>query len=132
MKKLGYVLLGIGIGVVGADASSRPRLELRDVIDVLARYEINHQYIPPIPIPNLPPDKPQWFLVLGNTMPDEKQIGINDVVGIEYRKLPVIHELVHAFWYEKGFANHSEDEVDKESRKIYRKLYGYDPPEFGK
>ncbi len=103
-------------------------LTLKDVIEVLIAYNIEHcrfphnymiEYFGEEAVPE----------IHGLALDDEKLILIDKEQGFEALRETIIHELLHAKHYKKGDLRGKDIEVvvEKETSLTYKELYGVEP-----
>ena len=106
----------------------KTRLTLKDVIETLAIYDIEHCRFPHNYLADAGMDIPN---IAGLCINDKKLILIDKEQGDEELKETIIHELIHAKHYKKGDLknnrNYIERHVQAETVMTYLKLYGVKP-----
>ena len=102
-------------------------LTLKDTINILSMYDIEHCRFPHNYIADVVDDIPRLNgLVLG----DKRLILIDREQPIELAKEVVIHELLHCKHYELGDLsgfNRIENYIKQETDLTYKLLYGHKP-----
>lgn len=101
-------------------------LTLKDVIETLVTFDIEHSRFPVNYIPEYFGEQKGF---LGLAMDDKKLILINKELGLEEMRETIIHELLHVNHYRKGDlkGNMIETIVEKETDLTYKKLYEMKP-----
>lgn len=124
-KKAFYVALasiGLGVGICYYDYSI-DRVYIfseRDVIDVLANYDVEHKYVPQDGVRN-------GLCVTGLTLTGSKKIEIHDRICKEDERKTIPHELLHGYLDINGLKKlNSEpyhDDIERKAEKIYYQLF---------
>ena len=118
MKMIGFAA-GLALGLITTPADSKYELKLKDTIDILAEYDLVH-----VPIVPLELDEHRYWVQLGATDYDDKQIAINKLATLDLKREAVIHELYHAHFDKLGVKKQSEDQIRILSKEKYNDIYG--------
>lgn len=103
---------------------TKPILNLKEVIETLSTYNIEHCKFPHNYMVDFGYDIP---FIRGLAMDDKKLILINNEQSIEDIRESIIHELIHTVYFRKGnLRKNIERTVQGETKKIYKKIYGVD------
>jgi hypothetical protein len=101
--------------VVVQPAPMVAKLEVKDIVELLSVYDVIHQ------------SEISGGQLWGLTQWQESKIYLSDKPDLAIRKLTVIHELLHAIYFQKAINTNSPDGeawVDAEAKRIYKELYG--------
>ena len=100
-------------------------LDLKEVIETLSTYNIEHTRFPHNYLAEVGYEVP---IVRGMAIDDKKLILLDKEQGKEEMRQTVIHELIHTVHFRRGdLRSGIERIVQKETRSVYKHLYGVYP-----
>jgi len=100
-------------------------LDLKEVIETLSTYNVEHTRFPHNYLAEVGYDVP---IIRGLALGDRRLILLDKEQNCEEMRETVIHELIHTVHYRRGdLRSRVEKIVQKETREIYKHLYGVYP-----